>query len=152
MTLRLTLCNFLCRTYVPSERLPSLGEPMFYQHDNEPIESLGHYLGEQLRERLRVALDFATLGAYELTAPEGDAELAGPPPPRESLERERPQRIFLFAKVAPSCPASRVDERPRCPVDAGARRAAKDRPARRRGGVRAPEQPCLCAAAAKPRS
>jgi hypothetical protein len=125
---------------------------MFYRQDNEPIESLGGYLGVQLRERLRVALDFATLGAYELTAPEGDAELAAPALSREPLERELPQRVFLFAKVAPSCPASRGADRPRCAVDAGARRAARDRPARRRGGVRAPEQPCLCAVAAKSRA
>src|SRR4051794_36607230 len=83
-------------------------------------------LREQLQERLLVALDFATLGAYELTAPEGDAELAGAertgalreaerplgaaePAQADALSgdalhlpdarRERPQRVFLFAKA-----------------------------------------------------
>ena len=125
---------------------------MFWRHDIEPTDTVGHYLGEQLRERLRLLADFATLGAYELTAPEGDAELAEAGAMRHSLERERPQRVFLFAKVAPPCPSSRAAERPRCAVDAGARRAAKARPTRRRGGVSAPEQPCLCSSPAKPRA
>jgi hypothetical protein len=124
---------------------------MFWTNDRAPAETAGHYLKEQLRARLRVAADFATLGAYELTAPEGDRELAEQALETAHSERERPQRVFLFAKVAAPCPASREVERPRCAVDAGARRAAGDRPVRRRGGVRAPEQPCICSASAKPR-
>jgi hypothetical protein len=120
---------------------------MFPTDKNEAAESLGQYLGEQLRDRLRVALDFATLGAYELSGVDEDPDVA--PVPRE---RERPQRVFLFAKVAPSCPASREAEGPRCAVDNGARRRAKDRPGRRRGGVRAPEQPCVCAIKEKARA
>jgi hypothetical protein len=122
---------------------------MSYKHDTQSIESFGQHLGEQLRERLRLALDFATLGAYELTAPEGDAELALPPA-RERLERERPQRVFLFAKAPPACPASRPTAEPRCGAAPEAARAAGDRPRRRRGGVEAPEQPCLCSARNKP--
>jgi hypothetical protein len=158
VTLRGALCNFLCRTYVPSEPVPSLGEPMFYKHDTEPIESLGYHLGEQLRERLRLALDFATLGAYELTAPEGDRELSGPeddapsPAVPDLHERERPQRVFLFAKAAPACPASRVAEQPRCAAAPEAPRTPGGRPRRRRGGVEPPEQPCLCAIRPKPRA
>jgi hypothetical protein len=125
---------------------------MFYKHDTESIESFGHHLGEQLRERLRLALDFATLGAYELTAAEGDAEFAPSPAPREPLERERPQRVFLFSKVPPACPASRAAEQPRCAAAPEARRAAGDRPRRRRGGVETPEQPCLSSGRMKPRS
>jgi hypothetical protein len=152
VTFRTALCNFLCRTYVPSEPPPSLGEPMFYKHDTESIESFGQHLGEQLRERLRLALDFATLGAYELTAPEGDAEQAPSAERREPLERERPQRVFLFSKVPPACPASRPVVEPRCAAAPEAPRAPGDRPRRRRGGVEAPEQPCICSARAKSRS
>ena len=108
---------------------------MFWTNDTASAPA-GHYLKEQLRARLRVAADFATLGAYELT---GD-EAAEP----VHAEREVPQRVFLFAKVAAPCPASRAEDRPRC-----ARRSARARPARRRGGVRAPEQPCICATTAK---
>jgi hypothetical protein len=125
---------------------------MFWRHETEPADAVGHYLGEQLRERLRLALDFATLGAYELTAPEGDAELAEEAVPVSRPAHERPKRVFLFAKVAAPCPAGEPHERPRCAVDAGARRAAKDRPRRRGGGVEVPDQPCLCAAPAKQRA
>src|SRR5262245_59281329 len=116
---------------------------MFPRQDNETADRLGQYLGDQLRERLRVALDFATLGAYELSGPDEDLDVA--PVPREGLERARPQRIFLFAKAASPCPSSREADGPRCAVDAGARRRAKDRLGRRRGGVTAPSQPCICA-------
>jgi hypothetical protein len=116
---------------------------MFWKNDTEPAETVGHYLGEQLRDRLRLALDFATLGAYELTAPEEEAEPAEATAAPHALPRERPQRVFLFAKVAAPCPHAQVAERPRCAVDEGASRTAKSRPARRRGGVAAPEQPCL---------
>ena len=47
-------------------------------------------LREQLRDRLPVALDFATLGAYELTAPEDD------PAPRPRRARDR-------ARADPAC-------------------------------------------------
>ena len=129
---------------------------MFYKRETESIESLGHHLGEQLRERLRVALDFATLGAYELTSPEDEveptspehqAELALPSAAGEPLARERPQRVFLFSKVAPACPASPPAAGPRCAAAPGASRAAGRRAGRRAGGVRAPEQPCLCSPA-----
>jgi hypothetical protein len=95
-------------------------------------------LKEELRLRLRVAADFATLGAYEVSGHDGD-----------SLERpvreEPPQRVFLFAKVAPVCPHSAPAER-----GCSERRSAKARSwgssaGRHRGGsVRAPEQPCMC--------
>jgi hypothetical protein len=117
---------------------------MFWTNHREPADAAGLYLKEQLRARLRVAADFATLGAYELTAPEGDRELAESLAEAPHAGLERPQRVFLFARAAAPCPASRDVERPRCAVDAGARRVAKERPARRRGGVRAPEQPCVC--------
>jgi hypothetical protein len=52
-------------------------------------------LKAQLEERLRIALDFATLGAYE---PEPAAHTDAP--------REPQARVFLFAKVSPPCPHS----------------------------------------------
>lgn len=95
-------------------------------------------LKEELRLRLRVAADFATLGAYE--ASEGE-DIASAQAARE----EAPQRVFLFAKVAPVCPYSAPVER-----SCGAHRSANVRNRRRsagrqRGGaVRVPEQPCMC--------
>ena len=72
-------------------------------------------LREQLQDRLLVALDFATLGAYELTAPEGDAtlleaegdETATEPTRPAERRHERPKRVFLFAKAVPRCPRAR---------------------------------------------
>ena len=112
---------------------------MFWNHENEgAAESIGRYVREELRLRLRVAADFATLGAYELLEPdEAPIERAAPEAP--------PKRVLLFAKVAPVCPHSAPVE-PRCQRRAATARRPGGRPTRRRGGsVRAPEQPCLCA-------
>ena len=107
---------------------------MFWSNENqEAAESIGHYVREELRLRLRVAADFATLGAYELLeADEAPAERAA--------REEPPKRVLLFAKVAPVCPHSAVEAEPRC-----TRRVAGERHGRRRrgGSVRAPEQPCI---------
>jgi hypothetical protein len=114
-------------------------------------------LREQLQERLLVALDFATLGAYELTAPEGDAVLAENDLPTETAvgpavdaphpgghHRDRPKRVLLFAKAAPVCPERGDSGRPNCdPVADTSLRGRQRRRVRRRGGmVRAGEQPC----------
>jgi hypothetical protein len=110
-------------------------------------------LREQLQERLMLALDFATLGAYELTAPEGDAALAedlGEPQPapvpshRGTATRERPQRVFLFAKVATDCPEQPAADGPPCdPRAETSLRATVGMRGRRRGGMPgAPDQPC----------
>ena len=138
-------------------------------------------LREQLQERLLVALDFATLGAYELTAPEGDAQLAeaeraealrdaeqaigdvehalGAAEPAHAeladalsggalhapvARRERPQRVFLFAKAVPACSEQEAPERPACSpqADMSLRAAGRRRPRRRAGMAHAPEQPC----------
>jgi hypothetical protein len=117
---------------------------MFWSHENqEPAESIGRYMREELRLRLRVAADFATLGAYELLeADEAPVERAAPEAP--------PKRVLLFAKVAPVCPHSAPVE-PGCAKQSAAdRRAARRRTHRRvqrqRGGsVHAADQPCLCA-------
>jgi hypothetical protein len=95
-------------------------------------------LKEELRLRLRVAADLATLGAYELS--EGDDGSS------EHLVREEPpQRVFLFAKVAPVCPHSAVVERECGGPRSARRRSWANSAGRLRGGAaRAPEQPCMC--------
>ena len=110
---------------------------MFWSHENQDAaESIGRYVREELRLRLRVAADFATLGAYELL--EGDEA----PVERAALEAA-PKRVLLFAKVAPVCPHSAVPAEPCCTRRAPGRPSGR----RRRGGsVRAPEQPCIGAA------
>jgi hypothetical protein len=117
---------------------------MFWSHQNqEPAETFGRYLREELRLRLRVAADFATLGAYELTELEDAAAREDAPIERVATEPP-PQRVLLFAKVAQVCPHS-------APVEPACKRRPRRRPrgrhvARQRGGsVRAPEQPCVCA-------
>jgi hypothetical protein len=103
---------------------------MFWSHREQ--------LKEELRLRLRVAADFATLGAYEVSGSD-DGSFERP------VREEPPQRVFLFAKVAPVCPHSAPAERA-----CSERRSAKARSwgrstGRQRGGaVRAPEQPCMC--------
>jgi len=91
-------------------------------------------LKDELRLRLRVAADFATLGAYELSSEAGDAT------PRR---QDPPPRVFLFAKVAPVCPHSAPFER-KCgrPRRTTARGCAAGRV--RGGSVAVPEQPCMC--------
>jgi hypothetical protein len=94
-------------------------------------------LKDELRLRLRVAADFATLGAYGLT--EDDAC------PSERLQREEPpQRVFLFAKVAPVCPHSGPSERACDRRSLGARARGPVSGRQRGGAAPVPEQPCLC--------
>ena len=126
---------------------------MFWSHREtsyeEPVEKIGQYLREELRLRLRVAADFATLGAYELLEPDEDpVERVAPEAPVERTEAP-PKRVLLFAKVAPVCPHSGTPE-PAC-MSTGTKRSPRPRSRagralRQRGGsVRAPEQPCVCA-------
>jgi hypothetical protein len=112
---------------------------MFWSYE----ETIKESLREELRLRLRVAADFATLGAFELT--EHDDV-----PAAEPVREDPPQRVFLFAKVAPACPHS-------APAESGCaehrpkpwrklRPARGTSPRQRGGAVRVPDQPCLCAA------
>jgi hypothetical protein len=118
------------------------------RESGEPVESIGHHLREELRLRLRVAADFATLGAYELSDPE-DAE-QGPAPAAAVVREDPPQRVFLFAKVAPVCPHSAAPERS-CTGRESVHRRQRHTAQRQRGGaVRAPDQPCLCVSARVP--
>ena len=113
---------------------------MFWSHENQDAaESIGRYVKDELRLRLRVAADFATLGAYGLLEDE-DAPIA------QTAPEAPPKHILLFAKVAPVCPHSGTAE-PACAKRPGLeRRSGRGRMQRRRGGsVQATEQPCLCA-------
>jgi hypothetical protein len=126
---------------------------MFWSHQENrieaPVESIGQYLKEELRLRLRVAADFATLGAYELLeADEGPVERAAPEAAAERVTLAAPpKRVLLFAKVAPVCPHSGPAE-PACTKKRSATgpRSRRVRTLRQRGGsVLAPEQPCAYA-------
>jgi hypothetical protein len=119
---------------------------MFWNHENqEPADSIGRYMREELRLRLRVAADFATLGAYELL----EADEAAP----ECAALEAPpKRVLLFAKVAPVCPHSATSELGCAQGPGASRRAMRTRmprqrqaPRQRGGSVHAPEHPCACA-------
>jgi len=123
---------------------------MFYRPKEQPTDSPRRHLKAQLEERLRTALEFATLGAYV----ESDAQ----PSAHRPAPRDPQTRVFLFAKVSPPCPHSPVVTRA-CEhgasgpaVGGGAAIATRRRSRRsRRGGTaEAPPQPCTWAA--EPRS
>ena len=117
---------------------------MFWSHQNQDTaESLGHYLREELRLRLRVAADFATLGAYELTGLDEADEPVDAPVERVATEAP-PQRVLLFAKVAPVC-AHSAPAGPACKRPSRRRPGMRHTGRQRAGSVRAPEQPCVCA-------
>ena len=121
---------------------------MFLNRDdiNVPSPIAQAYLREQLRQRLRLVAEFATLGAYELI--DGDThESHGDTP--HAREREPTRRVFLFTRVPePRCSHSAEAPGGACPATAQARIARYARPserrrvARRRGGVAAAQQPC----------
>lgn len=124
---------------------------MFWSNENSSLD--GHLRG-QLRDRLLVALDFATLGAYELLeteeAPRGSrsaemrAELPEPSLHSGPATRERPQRVFLFAKVAgPACSHDSQEEAPCNPRrETSLRQSRQARRSRRGGSTAVPDQPC----------
>ena len=119
---------------------------MFWSHENQDAAgSIGRHVREELRLRLRVAADFATLGAYELLdSDEAPVERASPEATSKMTPKAAPKRVLLFAKVAPVCPHSAVPPEPRCTRRARGRTGGR----RVRGGsVRAPEQPCIDAGA-----
>jgi hypothetical protein len=116
---------------------------MFWQTENS-IEDRQHAEARiQLRDRLRLLAEFATLGAYELTdapAAHADAPHAG--------ESEPGGRVLLFTRVPQThCKAGR-EAVAECPTTAErrivryARPSQRRRVARRRGGVQAAQQPC----------
>ena len=114
-----------------------------------PSPSTQATLREELRQRLRLAAEFATLGAYELTRASSPESHGDTPHARE---REATRRVFLFTRVTESrCPHS-PEPAQSCPTTGVARIARHARPsarrraARRRGGVDAAQQPCTVSA------
>jgi hypothetical protein len=140
-----------------------------FDHDNRPVgrptpaDPVRARLAEQLRARLTVAAEFATLGAYELLEREQNQRAGQPAGAPHHAAPEPTQRVFLFARV-PEAPcghsadaASACTARVKAAVLAGGRQAAhgssaarraRRRLARRGGAVDVPEQPCVWAAPA----
>ena len=127
---------------------------MFWQTQNsiedETQTARQSELRVELRERLRLLAEFATLGAYELT----DAPPHGDTPHADAGEPTR--RVFLFERVPQThCKAGR-EAVAECPATAQRRIVRHARPvdrrrvARRRGGVAAAQQPCTVSAVDTP--
>ena len=119
---------------------------MFYKQDiGIPSPSAQAALREELRQRLRLLAEFATLGAYELMDPASPEVHEDAPHARE---REATRRVFLFTRATDSTCAHSPDVPRSCPATDVAqiarhvRPSARRRVARRRGGVAAPQQPC----------
>ena len=102
-------------------------------------------LRAELRERLRLAAEFATLGAYELTEPAPEAHGDTP----HARDGAPTRRVFLFSRVAAAALCALGPEATEvCPATSASRIARHARPAerrrvaRRRGGIEAAQQPC----------
>ncbi len=105
-------------------------------------------LRAELRDRLRLAAEFATLGAYELTEPAPEAHGDTP----HARDGAPTRRVFLFSRVPePRC-AHLPEATEVCPATSASRIARHVRPverrrvARRRGGIAATQQPCTVSA------
>ncbi len=115
-----------------------------------PTQAAQARLRDDLRERLRLVAEFATLGAYTEDDTVHAEHHEDAPQPRAG---EPAGRLFLFTRapvtrcahspdVADSCPTTTASRIPR-----PARSSLRGRVPRRRGGVPASTQPCLCAPA-----
>jgi len=111
-----------------------------------PGPSAQAHFREDLRQRLRLVAELATLGAYDLTNGGTPAAHGDTPHAREG---EPTRRVFLFTRVPEArCSHSAAASRA-CPVTADARLAHQARPserrrvARRRGAVEVAQQPCM---------
>jgi hypothetical protein len=123
---------------------------MFWNREeiNVPSPIVQARLRQELRERLRLVAEFATLGAYELTEP-APAAHGDTPHARDGAPT---RRVFLFARVPePRC-AHLPEATEVCPATSASRIARHVRPAerrrvaRRRGGIEAAQQPCTVSA------
>lgn len=113
-------------------------EPMFWSQEEIPSVGAQARLREELRERLRLVAEFATLGAYELT---GSADHEDAP---RAHGGEPTRRMFLFTRV-PETRCAHSPEAPRaCPATRSKRpaRASQRRMPQRRAGVEPAQQPC----------
>lgn len=114
---------------------------MFWQAGNASRDSHPSRLGREIGERLRLAMDFATLGAYDLGAPLEGRPGVTPVPSQQRVvlktSPQIPQRVFLFARAQAACPHS-APPRSGCPhYEPRLRRL-------RRPSSTVPEQPCAC--------
>jgi hypothetical protein len=119
---------------------------MFRQTQNSIERSRESDLRAELRERLRLLAEFATLGAYELTDPPAHGDTP------HARNGEPTRRVFLFTRVPQThCKVGR-EAITECPTTAErrivrhVRPSARRRVARRRGGVEAAQQPCTVSA------
>jgi hypothetical protein len=100
-------CKPTCRTAVPSASAPRVGEPMFWKLLSTDSAREGELRG-YVRDRLRLALDFATLGAaYELAQREDEA---GSIPP--ALRSEGNDPVLEERTWAPSGPPRQTASSP----------------------------------------
>ena len=100
--------------------------------------------GEPGIGKSRLAAEFATLGAYELSEPAAEAH-GDTPHARDGVPT---RRVFLFSRVPePRCARS-AETTKVCPATSASRIPRHVRPserrrvARRRGGIEAAQQPC----------
>jgi hypothetical protein len=131
------------RALVPYDR----GDLVSAAHESGIIVSQTHEAGgtalhAHVSERL--AAEFATLGAYELSEP--PAEAHGDTP--HARDGAPTRRVFLFSRVPePRCARS-AETTEVCPATSASRISRHVRPserrrvARRRGGIEAAQQPC----------
>jgi hypothetical protein len=77
----------LAETRLPSAPVSSLGEPMFWRHTTAYSGPPGREMSSYVRERLRLALEFATLGTYGLS--DGHADHDDGLWPHEHGDRDR---------------------------------------------------------------
>jgi hypothetical protein len=121
-------------------------EPMFSHREeiSVPSPTVQARLRAELRDRLRLAAEFATLGAYELSEPAAEAH-GDTPHARDGVPT---RRVFLFSRVPePRCARS-AETTEVCPATSASRIPRHVRPserrrvARRRGGIEAAQQPC----------
>jgi hypothetical protein len=110
--------------------------------DNE-ISDERQELGDFFADRLRLAFDFATLGAYELTGPDGDAPEADAKLPAPA-ERSEQSACSGARRIAPRRHVSEASIPCSAPRDSDPS-ASCGRGGRRGGSVPTPTQPCICA-------
>jgi hypothetical protein len=116
---------------------------MFGKRFDNEISDDRQELRDFFAERLRLAFDFATLGAYELPQADSDTAASGADGAAPADRSER-RSCASTARTAPRRHVSHASLP--CPAPADSRRPAScGRGGRRPGSVPTPAQPCTCA-------